>query len=184
LNNKVAVLSRGGAPWSAGFSEDQERRLHLRAYQYWMSLPRAGAAPLWRDFDPLMIDDRCTQSFVLEICAQGGAPNLRLIGSALRAESGVDAAADAMGFIDAPAGSLLVRMSMHFRELISRAEPLSVESEFETGDRRPGYYRGLLMPFSSDGSRIDIVFGVVSWRELESPSAAEPRPRPRIQPKR
>ncbi len=179
-DNKIAVLRRGKIlPASSPTDFERERRLHLRAHGYWSSLSNNGEIPLWTDFDPLLVDDRCTQSFVLDLNEVGDEPNIRLIGPALKAEGGMDA--DTMGFGDAPQGSLLVRISIHFPELVTRRVPLSVESPFETGDGRPGIYRGLLMPFSSSGETIDIVFGVVSWRELESPTDLPDSPRDQVQ---
>ena len=173
MNDKVAVLKRARAVPPVASDEARERRLHLRAHSYWTTLLRAGQpAPLWQDFDPLRIDDRCTQSFVLDLGVDGAADALRLIGPALKAEGGFDA--DALELGDAPKGSLLMRLATFVPELVRRAVPLQVEAPFETADGRPALYRGMLMPFSQDGSRIDTVFGVVSWREL--PAETEERP--------
>ncbi len=172
LGSKVSALRRAKAlpPVSTG---NRERRLHLQAHNYWATLPRAGSVPLWHDFDPMMIDDRCTQSFVIDM-ANGEDPHLRLIGQALQAEGGVDI--DVIGLADAPPGSLLMRISSYLPELLSRAVPLSVEAPYETAEGHPGIYRALLMPFTTNGSGIDVVFGVVSWRETaresERPAAA------------
>lgn len=180
MRDKVAVLRRGKSVPPASAEDDaRERRLHMRAHTYWTSLarkaecidPDIGRVPLWRDFDPLRLDDRCTQSFLLDLAADM-APSLRLIGPALKAEGGVDV--DNMDLVDAPPGSLLMRLSSLFPELVRRAVPLSVEAPFETADGRPGIYRGMLMPFTSTGRAIDTIFGVVSWRELigfEMPAA-------------
>ena len=37
------------------------------ADNYWATLPRAGSVPRWSDFDPMLIEDRCTQSFVIDL---------------------------------------------------------------------------------------------------------------------
>lgn len=170
MKEKVAVLRRGKAlPPVAG---SDERRLHMRAHGYWATLARPCGVPLWRDFDPLMVDDRCTQSFMLDLGVEGEPPNVRLIGSALKAEGGLEA--DIIGLEDAPPGSLLMRLSSYFPELVTRRTPLSVDAPFRTNDGRPGIYRGLLMPFSSDGEAIDVIFGVLSWRELTSPPLPTP----------
>ena len=62
------------------------------------------------------------------------------------------------------------------RGVLLGAVPLSVEAPYETTDGIPGIYRALLMPFTTDGNGIDVVFGVVSWRETaragERPDAA------------
>ncbi|WBX84865.1 PAS domain-containing protein [Sphingosinicella microcystinivorans] len=172
LGSKVSALRRAKALPPVGTGA-RERRLHLQAHNYWATLPRAGSVPHWRDFDPMMIDDRCTQSFVIDLDA-GEPPHLRLIGEALQAEGGVGT--DVIGLADAPPGSLLMRISSYLPELLTRAVPLSVEAPYETTDGIPGIYRALLMPFTTDGNGIDVVFGVVSWRETaragERPDAA------------
>lgn len=169
LKNKVSTLRRARAlpPVSTGGGE---RRLHMQAHNYWATLPRVGGIPLWSDFDPMMIDDRCTQSFVIDL-EKDGLPHLRLIGAALQVEGGVES--DVIGLADAPPGSLLMRISSYLPELLSRAVPLSVEAPYETAAGNPGIYRALLMPFTSDGAGIDVVFGVVSWRE-EARASARP----------
>jgi len=172
LGSKVSALRRAKAlpPVSTGA---QERRLHMQAHNYWATLPRAGSVPSWSDFDPMLIEDRCTQSFVIDLDENEG-PHLRLIGEALQAEGGVDT--DVIGLADAPPGSLLMRISSYLPELLSRAVPLSVEAPYETATGHPGIYRALLMPFTTNGGVIDVVFGVVSWRETarasERPAAA------------
>ncbi len=174
MTSKLSTFRRARAlpPVTTGA---KERRLHLQAHNHWASLPRVGGVPLWRDFDPMLIEDRCTQSFVIDL-ADADAPHLRLIGAALQAEGGVEA--DVIGLADAPPGSLLMRIGTYLPELLNRAVPLSVDAPYATTDGAPGTYRALLMPFTVDGGRIDMVFGVVSWRELEKgaepPSAAVP----------
>jgi hypothetical protein len=173
MNDKIAVLRRAKSLPPIATDEAHERRLHLRAHRYWASLLQKGQpAPAWHDFDPLMVDDRCTQSFVLDVDAAGGAHGLRLIGPALKAEGGIEA--DAFEIGEAPQGSLLMRLASFVPELIKRAVPLAVEAPFETTDGRPALYRGMLMPFTADGRGIDTVFAVVSWRELAPADAARP----------
>ncbi len=167
MNDKIAVLRRARAIAGAETGDARERRLHLRAHAYWATLPRsASMVPMWRDFDPLMVDDRCTQSFVLDIDLSGGAHGLRLIGPALKAEAGFDA--DVLELGEAPPGSLLMRVATFVPELVRRAVPLAVEAPFNTADGRPGIYRGMLMPLTSTGVAVDTVFCVVSWREMQA----------------
>lgn len=173
MNDKVAVLKRAVALPPVTTDEARERRLHLRAHSYWTTLQRPGVpVPMWADFDPLKVDDKCTQSFVLDIDGDGGAHGLRLIGPALKAEGGFEA--DTLELGDAPQGSLLMRLATNFPELIRRAVPLSIEAPFQTAEGRPAIYRGLLMPFTTDGKTIDTLFGVVSWRELPANTAEMP----------
>ena len=58
--------------------------------------------------------------------------------------------------------------------LASRA-PIGFEAEFVGHRGFPMLYRGILMPFSSDGDDIDYIYGVINWKEMVEASAQSVR---------
>jgi hypothetical protein len=97
---------------------------------------------------------------------RGGAddPLISYLGSALQAESGVDGQIDRIS--DVPGRSLLSRLTDHYLQIIANRAPIGFEAEFVNARGRNTVYRGILMPFSSDGQAIDFVYGAINWKEL------------------
>jgi hypothetical protein len=61
---------------------------------------------------------------------------------------------------------LLSRLTDHYLQIIANCAPIGFEAEF-VGQRGVNtMYRGILMPFSSDGDRIDFIYGVINWKEV------------------
>ena len=53
-------------------------------------------------------------------------------------------------------------------QIIANRAPIGFEAEFlnQRGDNI--CYRGILMPFSSDGDTIDYIYGVINWKRTEA----------------
>lgn len=142
----------------------QERRLHLRAYAYWVSLLNGRALPAPSDLDLRSLPGVASHSLLLEFPTPAGNPILRYVGDALADESGLTA--EGMLFDDVPGRSLLSRLTNRYEEIVRRRAPVSFEAEFLSLRGNPTLYRGILMPLSSDGRAIDVIHGVISWKEL------------------
>jgi hypothetical protein len=61
-------------------------------------------------------------------------------------------------------------------QIIANRAPVGFEAEFENPRSESICYRGILMPFSSDGDTIDFIYGVINWKTVDG-LAAEPGPR-------
>jgi len=66
-------------------------------------------------------------------------------------------------------------------QIIANRAPVGFEAEFENQRDESICYRGILMPFSSDGDTIDFIYGVINWKTVDAPSqvyplAASPEP--------
>ncbi|WP_342768284.1 hypothetical protein [Sphingomonas gilva] len=144
-----------------------ERRMHVRAYNYWVSLLRGRAYPSIEDLEPADLADFGPNSVLLDFTAGIENPGIAYLGGALRRECGLDASVDCIA--DVPSRSLLSRLTDHYLQIIANHAPIGFEAEF-TGLR--GYntmYRGILMPFSSDDDTIDFIYGVINWKEMVTP---------------
>ena len=87
-----------------------ERRMHVRAYNYWVSLLDGRDFPSIEDLDPENITDFASNSVLLDFTAGRGNPATPYIGAAIRAECDVG---DEIRYIDqVPSRSLLSRLAM------------------------------------------------------------------------
>ena len=169
---------------SAPFDEDEtgreplpmaigrtERRLQVRAYSLWAGLLGD------RQFPPvsaLALDklaDLGPHGVLLDFAASGEDPAVRQIGAQLAQECGPPGTIVRLS--DAPAGSLLSRISDHYREILEHQAPIGFEAEFVNWRGATILYRGILLPFSGNDLTIDHVFGVINWKELADSRIAD-----------
>jgi hypothetical protein len=149
-----------------------ERRMHVRAYNYWVSLLEGRPYPSITDLIPSDIEDFSANSVLLDFTRGAEEPPaIPFLGYNLRLESGVEE--EIQSTADVPPGSLLSRLTDHYLEIIANRAPIGFEAEFV--NRRAGttMYRGILMPFSSNGDTIDFVYGVINWKDAAEPALTE-----------
>ena len=151
-----------------------ERRMHVRAYNYWVSLLDGRDYPSIEDLDPASITDFAPHSVLLDFTAGRDNPSTPYIGTAIRAEC--DLADDVKEIDQVPSRSLLSRLTDHYLQIIANRAPIGFEAEFVNQRGHSICYRGILMPFSSDGDTIDFIYGVINWKDIGSGAAPEPAP--------
>jgi hypothetical protein len=142
-----------------------ERRMHVRAYNYWASLLGGRDFPSIEDLDPTDVRDFAPNSLLLDFTADAHDPATSYIGTALRAEC--DLTDDVRTIADVPPRSLLSRLTDHYLQIIANRAPIGFEAEFTNQRGQDLCYRGILMPFSSDGQTIDFIYGVINWKDGE-----------------
>ncbi|RJG52587.1 hypothetical protein D0Z70_19265 [Sphingobium terrigena] len=143
-----------------------ERRMQVRAYNYWASLLGDRTLPSIEDLSPDQLEDFGPHSVLLDFSTGLDNPAIVYLGTALRQECEIDGS---IGYInDVPARSLLSRLTDHYLQIVANAAPIGFEAEFVNQRDAEILYRGILMPFSSDDETIDFVFGVINWKELAS----------------
>lgn len=141
-----------------------ERRMHVRAYNHWVSLLAGRPCPLIDALDPAGIADFGPNSVLLDFTDGHDDGVIRFLGHALREESGTDSSIVRLGQV--PPRSLLSRLTDHYMQIIANRAPIGFEAEFVGHRGFPMLYRGILMPFSSDGDTIDYLYGVINWKEV------------------
>ena len=141
-----------------------ERRMHVRAYNYWCSLLEGRDYPSIEDLEPDNIQDFGPHSVLLDFTEGAGNPATPYIGTAIRQECGIGD--DIKSIADVPSRSLLSRLTDHYMQIIANRAPVGFEAEFVNQRSRSIGYRGILMPFSSDGDTIDFIYGVINWKDL------------------
>ncbi len=141
-----------------------ERRMHVRAYNYWVSLLGDRPYPAIQDLDPSSLADFGPNSVLLDFSQGVENPGIRFLGAALRAECGIDQSI--VNIADVPPRSLLSRLTDHYLQIIANRAPIGFEAEFVSQRGHNTFYRGILMPFSSSGEEIDFIYGVINWKEM------------------
>ncbi|MBV9528146.1 hypothetical protein [Sphingomonas sp.] len=147
-----------------------ERRMHVRAYNYWVSLLGGRDFPSIEDLEPGDVQDFAAHSLLLDFTCGRDNPGIPYIGGAIREECGLDENTRAIA--DVPSRSLLSRLTDHYMQIIANRAPVGFEAEFANQRSVNICYRGILMPFSSDGETIDFIYGVINWKAVD-PAAAE-----------
>jgi hypothetical protein len=141
-----------------------ERRMHVRAYNFWVSLLNGRAYPAIEDIEPAEIPDFGPHSVLLDFSTGSETPTIAFLGDALRDECGLPETINAVA--DVPARSLLSRLTDHYMQIIANRAPIGFEAEFVNHRGNNTMYRGILMPFSSDDDTIDFIYGVINWKEV------------------
>jgi hypothetical protein len=147
-----------------------ERRMHVRAYNFWVSLLGGRAYPSIEDLEPEEAVDFGPHSVLLDFTGGVEDPAVAYLGEALRRECGLSR--EIHSIADVPSRSLLSRLTDHYLQILANRAPIGFEAEFVSQRGNNTMYRGILMPFSSDDDTIDFVYGVINWKELEEAPTA------------
>ncbi len=139
-----------------------ERRMHVRAYNHWCALLNGRDFPSIEDLQATDIEDFSSHSVLLNFEGALNDPATPFVGEAIRAEIGVE---KIRRISDVPGRSLLSRLTDHHFQIIATRAPVGFEADFVNQRGHEISYRGILMPFSSDGQDIDYVYGVINWKD-------------------
>lgn len=170
LDDRIDTGPHDGGADDSGVSEPRldigtdERRMHVRAYNHWVSLLRGRAYPSIEDLDPDSIADFGAHSVLLDFTGGIENPAIRYLGPLLREECGVTTAITHVA--EVPSRSLLSRLTDHYLQIIANRAPIGFEAEFVGQRGHNTLYRGILMPYSSDQDTIDFIYGVINWKEM------------------
>ena len=141
-----------------------ERRMHVRAYNYWASLLHGRTYPSIEDLNPENLSDFGPHSVLLDFSTGGDNPAIAYLGGKLREECNLSS--DVQTVDDVPSRSLISRLTDHYLQIIANRAPIGFEAEFINHRGNNTLYRGILMPFSSDDDTIDFIYGVINWKEI------------------
>ena len=153
-----------------------ERRMHVRAYNYWVSLLEGRDFPSIEELEPNNVQDFASNSVLLDFTCGRDNPAVPYIGGAIREECGLDEATRTIA--DVPSRSLLSRLTDHYLQIIANRAPVGFEAEFANQRSENICYRGILMPFSSDGDTIDFIYGVINWKTVDQAGPGVPAGEP------
>ena len=161
-----------GAMPSAEIGRD-ERRMQVRAYNFWASLLGSRSFPPIDALDPASRDDFGPNSVLLDFTGDIAAPQVSWLGGRLAQECDIDG--EIRTLADVPPRSLLTRITDHYLQILANQAPIGFEAEFVNQRGATVLYRGILLPFSRDDVTIDHIFGVMSWKVMDARPGIEAR---------
>jgi hypothetical protein len=145
-----------------------ERRMQVRAYNFWTAQLGDGNYPNVEELDPESVEDFRDYSVLLDFTSGIENPSIPFLGDKLRTECGVD---EDISYLDqVPPRSLLSRITDHYLQIIANRAPIGFEAEFINERGINIMYRGILLPYSSDDDTIDFIYGVINWKEAAAPA--------------
>lgn len=147
------------------FIGKDERRLQVRAYRFWTSLLKGRTVPMLDDFPRDNLPDFGSRSILIDLTAGSARPAIAFLGVDLREEAGFTSSYVTMAQV--PPRSLISRLTDRCLQVVASEAPIGFEAEFVNIRGNDTLYRGLLMPFTSDGDLIDYVYGVINWKEVQ-----------------
>lgn len=161
----AGVMAMARSTAEPAFQFGRERRMHARAYDYWVSLLRGRRMPQVSEMDPDEMRLFADRSVLVDLPVTG-APVIAHLGMALRDEAGVAAFRPAIE--DIPDRTLLHALLRRLPDIVAHQAPTGFEAEFE--GRRGGtvLHRGILLPFADDRGVLASIYGVISWKQVEA----------------
>jgi len=148
-----------------------ERRMQVRAYNFWASLLGQRTFPSIADLAPGDLPDFGPHSVLLDFSKGVDNPAIAWLGEILAEECGADG--EIRSLADVPARSLLSRITDHYMQILANQAPIGFEAEFVNQRGATILYRGILLPFSSDDTAIDFIYGVINWKQLADQNATD-----------
>ena len=149
-----------------------ERRMQVRAYNFWTAQLHGKNYPCIEELDPEGAQDFGENSVLLDFTSGIENPSIPFVGQALREECGLG---DDVTYLDqVPPRSLLSRITDHYLQIIANRAPIGFEAEFVNERGLTIMYRGILLPYSSDDDTIDFIYGVINWKEAADSDVTAP----------
>ena len=131
-----------------------------RALRDWNAMRRGRPCPSIEDLEPVGVAG--PNDVLIDLRSDRDDPHLACIGGALVAECGARGLAR---LSQVPQGSLLALLAADWREAEAARRPVGFAGERAGPDGQRGRYRAILMPFASDGERVDFVQGRIAWHD-------------------
>lgn len=148
-----------------------ERRMHVRAYNFWAKLLKGRSFPAIDSLDLDNLGDFGPNAVLLDFTSGIDNPALSYVGDALALEC--ELGEDVQYIADVPRRSLLSRLTDHYLQIIANRAPIGFEAEFVNSRGATILYRGVLLPFSSDDDTIDFIMGVINWKQAAEPELVD-----------
>jgi len=153
------------------FVGQDERRMQVRAYNYWAGMLKDRNFPSVEDLDPQTETDFGPYSVLLDFSNGIEDPAISFLGDKLAQECGTTGPIHRLS--DVPSRSLLSRITDHYLQILANQAPIGFEAEFVNQRGTTILYRGILLPYSSDDDTIDFIYGVINWKEVADQKTAD-----------
>src|SRR5258708_24363932 len=134
--------------------------MHVRAYNYWVSLLDGRDFPSIEDLEPADVQDFAAHSVLLDFTCGRDNPAMPYVGTAIGGECPLDD--DMRTIADVPNRSLLSRLTDHYMQIIPNRAPVGFEAHVDNPAGESICYPGILIPFSSDADPRHSIFDVIN----------------------
>ncbi|MDT0509485.1 divalent metal cation transporter [Novosphingobium sp. MMS21-SN21R] len=122
-----------------------ERRMQVRAYNYWAGLLGQNSFPPVATLLDGVYPDFAENAVLLHFDEGIEDPAISFVGGKLAEECGTESSIARLSQV--PGRSLLSRITDHYMQIIANQAPIGFEAEFVNQHGRTILYRGILLPF-------------------------------------
>ncbi|HEY0625729.1 MAG TPA: hypothetical protein VGD10_03240 [Allosphingosinicella sp.] len=137
-----------------------DRRTYVRAFNQWVARLGDRPCPDIRDLEPDCLEG--SNSLLLDLRGDAEDPKINFTGKALRKEcwrGGIGRLSQV------PEGSILRCLAAHYRAAMETGQPIAFDGEHVRPAGRTAMYRGILLPYTSGSGAVDLIHGMINWRE-------------------
>jgi hypothetical protein len=146
---------------ASGPDPRDERRLHLRAYNYWAHRLGERSYPASADLAPEPPPEFAPFALVLDCAEQQATPAVRFVGARLAA---AQSPAGSESLDERSAAALLAEIERRCRQALASRAPVAFDGEFSDPGVQTILYRGILLPFASPAGEIDLIYAIANWK--------------------
>lgn len=146
-------------------------QFQVQALNFWANLPIERDCPQITALDLQAETSFRPFSVLLDLGGGADGPAISFLGEQLADRCGVDRSLALLR--QAPEDSLLALLPEHYREAIVRRRPVSFSGQLDGAGRGDTQYRGVVLPFISEGGEIDHVYAVITWQEAAEDFGAD-----------
>ena len=147
--------------------------MNARLRRYWDGLREGAAFASITRFNVEAIPEFGQHAFMLDLSNDSEDPLVRYVGRDLTTNCGVNVAGKRLSEI--PAASLLARVASHYRQIVATRHSSAFANEFVGEASKLTLYRGVMLPFTKDGRKIDYIVGAITSRTEGVAPAVVPR---------
>ena len=137
-----------------------EKRVIMRLLDYCDALRGDNPYPSFHDFNPDAVNGFRPFCFVLDVTESVEDPIIRFLAPQMVENNGGDSTGRSWSTV--PPACPLGKLYLAYPNVFRTMGPIIVESSFADSSGREFLFRGVLMPFASDGHLIDTIVGVVN----------------------
>ncbi|GAM04045.1 hypothetical protein [Novosphingobium sp. MBES04] len=137
-----------------------ERRLQMQVYHEWARLARSRPYPDFQDMEDGALEPFRADSVIVHVPAHGDAAHLTFVGTNLRRDCGEGTRLARLD--DVPDATLLAHLTENCEQCVANRSPIWFEAEFDNRLGEAVKARGILLPVSSDGHAVDMVWCAAS----------------------
>ena len=130
-----------------------------RAYEYWLEKCANGRLPARPDIRPEELTDILPWVFLVDVQCSPVSFRFRLVGSEISRLAGVEYTGVVVNRADY--GMHWARIHRDYLRVVQTKQPSYVDGEAPWNDREFLHRERIIMPLSSDGERVDVLFGAL-----------------------